>query len=270
MTRRSRDIRSTRAGALARSLASGLLAAAQAPIAFAEPLQPNRPGQADPPTVLSTGVVQIEGGSTFERQTDGAPNTDTLTLPELELRIGVRERIELQLFVTGLVHEDQDGESNDSGMSDIELDARVLLSEQVGLRPAVAVDFGVSIPTGSGFATSDGVDPEAELLIAWDVGTRWNLNGNLDVASESQGEDESGRNFVFRPQLALGLTVNERAGLFIEYYGVIEEDTPNQHSADAGATFLVTDDLQLDISAGAGLNDEAPDFFVSAGVAWRL
>jgi hypothetical protein len=37
-----------------------------------------------------------------------------------------------------------------------------------------------------------------------------------------------------------------------------------------GFTFLVNDDLQLDVSAGAGLNDAAPDFFVAAGVAWRL
>jgi len=31
----------------------------------------------------------------------------------------------------------------------------------------------------------------------------------------------------------------------------------------------VNDDLQLDVSAGIGLNDAAPDLFVSAGVYWR-
>lgn len=59
-------------------------------------------------------------------------------------------------------------------------------------------------------------------------------------------------------------------GTFVEYYGVIEDGAPDQHSADAGVTYLLSDDVQLDFSAGFGLNDAAPDFFVAAGVAWRL
>jgi hypothetical protein len=82
--------------------------------ATGEPLQPNRPGQADPPTVLAPGVAHIEGGLTFERQTEGNPDTDTLTVPELELRLGVQERFELQLFADGFVHEWRDGDGNHS------------------------------------------------------------------------------------------------------------------------------------------------------------
>ena len=238
--------------------------------ATGEPLQPNRPGQADPPTVLAAGVAQIEGGLTFERETEGNPDTDTLTVPELELRLGVHERFELQLFAAGFVQEWRDGDGNRTGVSDLEFDARVRLWEQEDWRPATAVEFGLSFPTGSGFATSDGFDPEGEILYAWDFAERWNLTGNFDFASETQGEDDSSRHFIFRPEFALGLTISERLGTFIEYYGVIEESAPDQHSIDGGFTFLVNDDLQLDVSAGAGLNDAAPDFFVAAGVAWRL
>ena len=99
---------------------------------------------------------------------------------------------------------------------------------------------------------------------------RWNLNGNFDFASETQGEDDSSRHFIFRPELALGLSISERMGTFVEYYGVIEEDAANQHSIDGGFTWLVKEDFQLDVSAGVGLNDAAPDFFIAAGVAWRL
>jgi hypothetical protein len=238
--------------------------------AAGEPLEANRPGRADPPTVLAPGVAHIEGGFSFERETEGEPDTDTLTLPEIELRLGVYERLELQLFAEGLVQEWDDGAGNRTGGSDLELDARVRLWEQAGWRPATAVDFGVSFPTGSGFATSDGFDPEGEILYAWDFAERWNLNGNFDFASETQGDDDSSRHFVYRPELALGLTISDRLGSFVEYYGVIEESAADQHSVDGGVTFLLSEDLQLDISAGAGLNDAAPDFFVAAGVAWRL
>jgi hypothetical protein len=237
--------------------------------AAGEPLEPNRPGQADPPTVLAPGVAHIEGGFTFERETEG-DDTDTLTAPEVELRLGVYDRIEIQLFAEGLVQEWREGDGNSTGGSDLELDARVRLWEQARWRPATAVDFGLSFPTGSAFATSGGFDPEGEILYAWDFAERWNLNGNFDFASETQGDDDSSRHFVFRPELALGLTISHRLGTFVEYYGVIEEDAPDQHSVDGGVTFLLNENLQLDISASAGLNDAAPDFFVAAGVAWRL
>ena len=258
-------------GALAR-FAALLLVSCPGPVLAvnSEPIQANRPGQADPPTVLPAGVAQIEGGVTFERQTGDSPDTDTLSVPELELRLGIHERLELQLFIDGIVHEWRDSDGNHTGVSDLQIDMRALLCEQEGWRPAMAIDFGLSLPTGSDFVTSDGIDPEAEILYAWDIAEHWNLNGNFDFASESQGRDDSSRHFIFRPELALGLAISERLGAFVEYYGVIEEDADNQHSMDSGLTLLMNNDLQLDISAGAGLNDAAPDFFVAAGIAWRL
>jgi hypothetical protein len=198
-----------------------LLFAANFPSAIADPLQPNRPGQADPPTVVATGVVQVEGGFNFERETNDGPNVDTIYVPGIELRFGVLEGVEVQLAADGFVQEWRDG-------------------------------------------------AELEFLFAWDIAERWNVNGNFDFASESQGKEDSNRHSLFRPQLALGLTLNHRVGAFVEYYGVIEDDAPNQHSVDAGATYLLSDDVQLDFSAGAGLNDSAPDYFVAAGVAWRV
>ena len=41
---------------------------------------------------------------------------------------------------------------------------------------------------------------------------------------------------------------------------------PGVAHIEGGLTFLVNNDLQLDVSAGASLNDAAPDFFVAAGV----
>ena len=233
--------------------------------AAGEPLQPDRPGQADPPSVLAPGVAQVEVGFTFEGDGD-----DSLSAPEPELRLGVRERLELQLSSDGFVREWRVGDDDRSGGADLEVDARVLLWRQSGWRPATALDFGLGFPTGSGFATSGGFDPEGEILYAWDFAERWNLNGNLDFASETQGDDDSTRHFVIRPELALGLALGARLGAFVEYYGVVEEDARDQHSVDGGLTFLVSDDLQLDVSAGVGLNHAAPDFFVAAGVAWRL
>ena len=117
--------------------------------------------------------ADVEGGFNFERETNYGPNVDTVSLPGLELRLGVLEGVELQLAADGFVQEWRDAESNSNG---------------------------VSFPTGSGFNTSDGYDPEFEFLYAWDIGERWNVNGNFDFASVSLGEDDSQRHFLFRPE----------------------------------------------------------------------
>ena len=62
----------------------------------------------------------------------------------------------------------------------------------------------------------------------------------------------------------------DRLGGFVEYFGGVKtRGEDDEHSVDGGFTWLVNDDLQLDLSAGVGLNHAAPDFFVSAGFAWR-
>jgi hypothetical protein len=234
------------------------------------PLQANRPGQADPPTVLAPGVSHIESGISFERKKGDKNEADTLTVPELELRLGIYERLELQLYADGLVHEWHGGRDNRTGGSDLEFDARVRLWEQSGWRPATSLDVGVSFPTGSDFATSGGFDPTAEILYAWDFAEAWTLNGNFDFASETQGDDDRSRHFVFRPELALAFAITERWSTFVEYYGAIESRGDDQHSFDAGIIFLVSHEVQIDVNAGVGLNRAAPDFFVGAGVAWQL
>ena len=129
-------------GALASTIALVLALCLGPTLAAAgEPLQPNRPGQANPPTVLAPGVAHIEGGLTFAHETEGNPDIDALTVPEFELRLGVHERFELQLFAEGFVQEWRDGDGNHTGVSDLELNTRVRLWEQEGWRPATAVNF---------------------------------------------------------------------------------------------------------------------------------
>lgn len=50
----------------------------------------------------------------------------------------------------------------------------------------------------------------------------------------------------------------------------LESGAPDPVSLDGGLTFGIRDNVQLDISAGVGLNRAADDWFVGAGVAIRV
>lgn len=58
--------------------------------------------------------------------------------------------------------------------------------------------------------------------------------------------------------------------LFIESYGYMPENSKPDHRADAGLTFLLADNFQLDASGGIGLTKYSPDYFISFGFSWRI
>ena len=237
----------------------------------AEPISAHRPGAADPPTAVAPGSVQIESGITFARETDAHdPDTDSVTVPELEVRFGLMPRIEIGVTAEGYVYERRDGASSRSSGSDLGLQAKFHFLDQAGAVPAAGVKLFVSFPTGSDAVTSDGVDPWAEFLFQWNLGERLGVVANLNFGAPSLGVDDSRRIFEFRPQISFEAAIGDRLGGFVEYFGGVKtRGEDDEHSVDGGFTWLVNDDLQLDLSAGVGLNHAAPDFFVSAGFAWR-
>jgi hypothetical protein len=62
--------------------------------------------------------------------------------------------------------------------------------------------------------------------------------------------------------------------MYLETYGLIPvsaiaPDAGPQYYADGGFVYRVTNNFQLDIRAGIGLNRRADDFFTGAGFAYR-
>jgi hypothetical protein len=253
---------------IALTLGFALLAAT----ASADPISTDRPGQSSFPDVVEPGTVQLEGGFSFERETDGEdPNTNTISVPGGLLRVGALSFLEVRVSADGFVFEERAGDNDRSSGSDLTIGSRALLFDQKGVRPATALDFDLSLPTGSDAVTSDGVDPGGALLLGWDLNERLVLYANIGLASTSLGKDDSRRAFQAEPSVSLSASISERASVFIEYYAAfIDRGVDDEHSIDGGFSWLIGDDLQLDLFAGAGLNDAAPDFFISAGAAWRF
>lgn len=80
------------------------------------------------------------------------------------------------------------------------------------------------------------------------------------------GKENSHRAFRVAPALSLTISLGIHTAFFIGYYSAfVDQGVSDEHSIDGGFIWLATDDLQFDISAGAGLNAATPDFFVAAG-----
>jgi len=246
----------------------GATASAQMPIT-----QADRPGQGTPPEVIPKGTMQVEAGVEFCRQTDGdEPDTGTLTAPDLLLRIALVDRVELRLEAEGFLYQIRDGAGDRALGSDFSLATKAELWQQRGLLPFTGLLVTLGFPVGSAPVTSDGFDPTIAGLYQWSLGEKTALSVNTIFSVPTQGSDDSRRIFQFGPTLTLDRQITERLGAFVEYYGEIKtRGVADEHSLDGGVTWLIPGKrLQLDVSTGGGLNQAAPDWFVSAGFSMRF
>lgn len=233
----------------------------------------DRPGVANPPSVIPAGTIQIEAGLQLERETDGSdPDTDTLTVPDLLLRIALVEDVELRIEAEGLLYEWREGADDRALGSDLTLGTKIGLLEARGLIPEIGTIVQLTFPTGSDAATSGGFDPKIDGLFEWPLGESTSIVANTDFSVPTQGDDDDTRVFVFGPSLSLEHQATPSFGVFVEYYGDVKAGgRADEHSLDAGLTWLIARRrLQLDISGGGGLTDAAPDWFVAAGISVRF
>jgi len=69
--------------------------------------------------------------------------------------------------------------------------------------------------------------------------------------------------------LTIARDLGNGLGSFAELYGFFPEHSDWDHRFDAGLTYLVNRNIQLDASGGFGITENAPDYFISAGVSFR-
>lgn len=67
----------------------------------------------------------------------------------------------------------------------------------------------------------------------------------------------------------MGLVVTNKLGAFAEIYGFIVNKAGDNYSVDAGINYLLSNRIIADVMVGLGLNDPAPDSYISFGIAWK-
>ena len=236
------------------------------PAPIDEPLVTDRPDFTESTDAVPLGRFQFEGGYTFTH--DGG--TDTHQAPELLLRVGVFEGVELRIGWPNFTSQDADSGIPDvDGLEDLSLGVKVKLIEQDGAIPHFGVIGEISIPTGADDLSSGDVDPAIKLLWAYDINDRLSLGGNVNFASLTENND---RFFQVAASVALGVSITERVGAYIEYFGEfpMSDGGGPAHYLNGGATYLITNNFQLDARLGFGLNGRADDLFTGAGFAIRF
>ena len=223
----------------------------------APPLSTDRPNFTGSVTTLPRGRVQVEAGYTF---TDDA-GVNVHTFGEVWLRVGLADYVELLVGLNSFAW--TDGPNATSGLEDTAVGVKVELPVRA---VNAALSMVTSVPTGK--VGESKAQPEMRLTLARELGAGASLASNLNIGWPVQGGERFTR---FAGSFTAGFSMTPRLGAYVEYYilapaGLRADDAG---FANAGFTFLLSSDVQLDARLGSGVHGPTPNLFFGVGVAVR-
>ncbi len=224
-------------------------------------IQTDRPDQTETPAVVPKGLVQVELGFALER---ADPSSASAALPTFLLRYGVNGRFELRLeseFISG-----KTGERRFSGLAPCEIGAKVRLAEENGVVPLTSLIGHLSIPAaGSTEFRTSYYAPSFRFAMQHTLSDALSLGYNAGAEWDGESAEPT-----FLYTLSTGISLTETLGCYVELYGLAPQKRNAEHNFDGGLTWLMRPNVLLDVSGGAGLTADAPEFFVAVGVSFRL
>ncbi|WP_181305503.1 transporter [Rufibacter sp. XAAS-G3-1] len=231
------------------------------------PIQTDRPDQTEASSVIPVGSLQVELGVFRQKHRQNGQTTIDYMHPSALFRYGILERLELRLIAGyhRTTRPDESDAGDASGLDAFAIGTKIYVAEENGLFPEIAIIGHLTFPSGSSEFKPGFMAPDLRLSFAHTLSEKLSLGYN--VGYEWDGDSPSGSGIY---TLALGTGLGERWGLYAELFGEKPEQGKWSHSADAGFTFSPRYDIQFDVSAGVGLNEEAPDYYLCAGFSFRV
>ena len=252
--------------------------------AFAQ-IETDRPDFTESPNTVPKGALQIETGFVLENDYSAMGQRNSrIQLSERNytanttlFRFGLTENIELRLNTNYTIS--TVGNINDIGvldsthspnLSDISGFQTSFIGFKTNLYKTDKISIGflghLYIPDlSSGGFKVDNQKVASELLfpVSYQITERFGVAAQYGI-----NWDGLSPNPTTGYTLAFGYAITDQLNCYIEPYGFLTNNGEELHLVNGGFTYLVNDNFQLDLTGGFGLNDEAPDNFISCGASF--
>lgn len=228
-----------------------------------EPIETDRPDQSSTPSIVPAGHFQMETGI---RHTQAEPHHPQWQLPTALLKYGVNDKFELRLNVQYAYNKTPD--STNSGIKPLVAGIKAKLAEEKGWLPAAAVLVNFKIPNAASESfKADNFAPEIVFAMKKSIGNNTEIQYNAGVSWDGETPQPS-----YLYTLSPNFDITDKLGMFVESYAYFPEHSHPDHWVDGGFTFLITNAIQLDVSAGYELSshDSHHSFFESVGFSFRM
>jgi hypothetical protein len=255
-------------------LAALALLTAAAPASAAQQSAPEEPIDLDRPDVtngthiVSSGLVQFELGGLY---THDGPGQRSVSSP-MTARIGVLDWLEVRIGGDGLLMQST-ADSHASGFGNVQLGAKLRLWADPGGIPVLSILPTVNLPAANaekGLGSGD-ADYTIAVLTGTDVGARGHIDVNYGIGQIGAGQ---GRPHFTQHLLSTSGSFaasphwNPYSEVF--WFSKTDVDGTPEVSFDGGVIYTFGPRLALDGGIQVGLNGEAADIGVFAGISFVL
>jgi outer membrane putative beta-barrel porin/alpha-amylase len=236
-----------------------------------EPISPDRAGASASADTVGRGVVQVESGIAYLRESVGVEPTERRLRVEAAIRAGVTERFELRLEGLPLVR--LRGAEDETGLGEIFVTAKYRFLDAAGdaWRPALGVLPFVKLPVSEPPLGSGKTDVGAILLASFVLPGQVSLDLNAGLAAVGQSRPSGS---LMQALAAVGTSrdVADWLTLFTDLLYASRDERGGRDSLllDLGAIWRPTPSIALDASALTSLAGRGPDWAVRAGVSVRF
>jgi len=237
---------------------------------YSETIRTNRPGQAFDPYSVGSRVVQFQPAMDLFF-IESSKSKESIISSNNEIRYGVNEKLEINSVINIQSNNISTNNTKQSfgGIENFQLGMKYnLLNSGKGIFSGVGLLTRFRLPISSEVYSSNELAPTFSLITSGSLidklsmstvwGVAFNLNDNISY------------NYVLNTSYSL----TDHLSSFIENYGTIQKNVIMSNKNfntyfDAGFSYLVNRNLQLDILGGAASNFGIKQYFVSIGLAWR-
>lgn len=229
------------------------------------PLITDRPDATEAPSTIPRGYLQVETGSFYTRNNDDGEKFEKFTYNTSLLRLGILDNLELRLGWDFVESNYENRNTTLSGFNPMLLGTKIAIAKEKNGWPEMGFMGHIYLPffAGSDFKPET-TNVDFRFAFSHNFSKRSNLSYNLGMA---WGNDSPEARYVYT--LAYGYAVTAKFGMYAELYGDLPENSVANHYWDAGVTYLVSNNVQLDATVGSGIT-KGQEILLSGGISFRL
>ncbi|MDP5158541.1 MAG: transporter [Flaviramulus sp.] len=217
-------------------------------IVFSQTIITDRPDQTESSSSIDRGSFQIETGILLGFTEDEFSSERQLLAPTTLFRYGITKGIEIRVLSQFESLKNQSSTQKTRGISDLEIGTKIQVFKKENINTEIAFLSHIILPTGSTGLTNNSYGTINKISISHTLNDALGLGYNVGYDYFGDGKGH------LTYSVALGVSVTDTFGIYIEPYGSLNEFKTYESNFDAGITYLVTDNCQLDASFGTGIN----------------